>query len=451
MATPAPADLRVSENRRYLEESDGKPFFYLGDTAWELFHRLNREEAAWYFQRRAAQGFTVVQAVALAEMDGVRTPNAQGDLPFLGEDPTRPAVKDGPDNDYWDHADALIRMANEAGLVVGLLPTWGDKWKEGGGAGPRIFNPENAGIYAKWLASRYKNAAVIWILGGDRMPEKDGEREIIRAMAAGLRDGDGGRHLITWHPGGGHGSSEDWHSDFWLDFNMRQNGHNAEFESYQKTLTDYQRTDPVKPVLDGEPIYEDHPVSFNAGKFGHSVAADVRRAFYWDLFLGACGHTYGHHSVWQCFDTGRPPVNSPLMTWREALEQPGARQMAIGRKLMQSRPWFQSVPDPAMIIPEEPPSAVPGAGIRRMTATRDAAGHWAMVYCPVPRPFKINPSTLKASELQVWWFNPRTGVSSNAGRVENKKEIQFFPPDAGEFLDWVLVLDNPGANLPPPG
>ena len=33
--------LKVSENKRFLVTADGKPFFYLGDTAWELFHRLN--------------------------------------------------------------------------------------------------------------------------------------------------------------------------------------------------------------------------------------------------------------------------------------------------------------------------------------------------------------------------------------------------------------------------
>ncbi|MBZ0255609.1 DUF4038 domain-containing protein, partial [bacterium] len=37
--------LHVSENQRFLVHQDGTPFFYLGDTAWELFHRLTREEA----------------------------------------------------------------------------------------------------------------------------------------------------------------------------------------------------------------------------------------------------------------------------------------------------------------------------------------------------------------------------------------------------------------------
>ena len=59
--------LRVAANQRYLQYDDGTPLFYLGDTAWELLHRLNREEAQYYLSNRAAKGFTVIQAVALAE------------------------------------------------------------------------------------------------------------------------------------------------------------------------------------------------------------------------------------------------------------------------------------------------------------------------------------------------------------------------------------------------
>ncbi|RZK62756.1 MAG: DUF4038 domain-containing protein, partial [Pedobacter sp.] len=32
--------LKVSANNRFLVYENEKPFFYLGDTAWELFHRL---------------------------------------------------------------------------------------------------------------------------------------------------------------------------------------------------------------------------------------------------------------------------------------------------------------------------------------------------------------------------------------------------------------------------
>jgi hypothetical protein len=47
--------LRVSDNHRFLVTTSGAPFFWLGDTAWELFHRLTREEARFYFAARQRQ------------------------------------------------------------------------------------------------------------------------------------------------------------------------------------------------------------------------------------------------------------------------------------------------------------------------------------------------------------------------------------------------------------
>ena len=41
------AQFTISPNHRYLLK-EGKPFFWMGDTAWELFHRLNKEEADRY-------------------------------------------------------------------------------------------------------------------------------------------------------------------------------------------------------------------------------------------------------------------------------------------------------------------------------------------------------------------------------------------------------------------
>jgi hypothetical protein len=302
--------LKISENKRFLVTTDGKPFFWLGDTAWELFHRLNREEADRYLKNRADKGFTVIQAVALAELDGLNDPNPYGHRPLLNNDPTKPDVKDGASNDYWDHVDYIVKKAESLGLYIGLLPTWGDKYNKKWGVGPEIFTPQNAQAYGEWLGKRYKNATnIIWILGGDRPLENETHKEVNRALARGLRTGDGGAHLLTFHPTGGNGSSEHLHNDDWLDFNMRQNGHVAEFTGrYDKTRVDYDRT-PTKPVLDGEPIYEDHPVSFKAKELGHSVATDVRRPLYWNLFTGAFGHTYGHHSVWQMWQPGRNPIN----------------------------------------------------------------------------------------------------------------------------------------------
>src|ERR1019366_6034896 len=347
--------------------------------------------------------------------------------------------------------DFVVAQANQRGMSVGFLPTWGDKWNKKWGVGPEIFTPQNAAAYGEWLGKRYRDAGIIWILGGDRPVENDQQKEIIRALARGLRRGDGGAHLQTFHLTGGSGSSQWFQTDDWLDFNMRQNGHDAEFtDHYDKTPADYDRT-PVKPVIDGEPLYEDHPVSFNAKRFGYSIASDVRRPLYWDLFGGACGHTYGNHSVWQFWQSGREPVNNPIMPWAEALDESGAGQMQHAKQLLLSRPFLTRVPDDSMIVVARVPTAVPGAGRYRFVGTRDADGSYAMVYAPVGRKFKVRMDKITGPTVKAWWFNPRSGEAASIGEFPNTGERQFTPPDSGETMDWVLALDDAGKGYAPPG
>ncbi len=449
--------LKVSENKRFIVTADGKPFFYLGDTAWELFHRTNREEAERFLKNRASKGFTVIQAVALAELDGLNDPNSYGHRPLVNNDPTTPDVKDGASNDYWDHVDFIVKRAGELGMYIGFLPTWGDKYNKKWGMGPEIFTPQNAAQYGEWLGKRYKDATnIIWILGGDRPLETETHKEVNRSLARGLRKGDGGAHMITFHPTGGASSSQHLHNDEWLDFNMRQNGHVAEFTGrYDKTREDYDRT-PIKPVLDGEPIYEDHPVNFKAKEFGHSVATDVRRPLYWNLFTGAFGHTYGHHSVWQMWQPSRKPINNPLMNWAEALDQLGAAQMQHGRRLIESRPFLTRVPDDSLIVTHKPDgvdiaTALPGAGLKRFVATRDSTGSYAMVYAPTGRTFKINLTKLSGEKVRGWWFNPRDGKARLIGEWTKTNEREFITPTPGEDIDWVLVIDDASKKFAAPG
>ncbi len=448
LAQPAPGALprlKASENQRFLVTEDGRPFFWLGDTAWELFHRLNREDAERYLRNRAERRFTVIQAVVLAELDGLHDPNPYGERPFVDNDPSRPNER------YFAHVDWIVARANALGLYVGMLPTWGDKWNRKWGVGPEIFTPENAAAYGEWLGRRYRDAGIVWIVGGDRPVESDAHRAVLAAMARGLGAGDGGRHLITFHPTGGQGSATYFHAEPWLDFNMRQNGHVAEFTGrYDQTRADYDRT-PVKPVLDGEPIYEDHPIGFKQKEHGHSIAVDVRRPLYWNLFSGAFGHTYGHHSVWQMWAPGRKPVNDPLLPWSEAILQPGAAQMQHARALLESRPFLTRVPDPDLIVPDRVVTSVPGAGRYAIVATRDSGGSYAMVYAPAGRPFTVRLGALTGTTVKAWWFNPRTGQATAAGTFAKSADRPFTPPDPGEALDWVLVLDDAAKGYGAPG
>jgi hypothetical protein len=215
--------LTVSKNGRYLEYNDGRPFLYLGCTAWELFHKLSRKEATEYLGNRAKKGFSVIQAVVLAELNGCTKPDYYGDLPLTNGRPETPNEK------YFEHVDFIVNKAEELGLYIGMLPTWGDKVTSENGGEPVIFNAENAEYFGEFLGKRYKDKPVIWILGGDRNITNENVLNVWRAMAKGLKKGDGGKHLITYHPRG-EASSDYWlHNEDWLDFNLYQSGHAQHF------------------------------------------------------------------------------------------------------------------------------------------------------------------------------------------------------------------------------
>ncbi len=435
--------LKVSDDRHTLVRANGAPFFWLGDTAWMLFQRLDREQSERYLRDRAQKGFTVIQAVALGDLPGPNTRNAYGQTALLERDPRK------PNEAYFQHVDWVIERANALGLTVALLPCWGDTWGPQPGEHKAIFDVDKARAFGTFLGKRYKDADLVWVLGGDHKIDGEPQKRILRAMAEGLRAGDLGAHLITFHPPGANSSSTWLHDEPWLDFNMRQNGHAAEYDQYAKTRDDWART-PTKPVVDGEPLYEDHPLDFKQGQWGHSVAADVRRALYWDLFNGAFGHTYGHHTIWQMWAPPHDPLNDPLMTWSEALAQPGASQMGLARKLLESRPGPR-IPDDEIIVPDRVATAVPGRGRSRFVAMRDSARSWAMVYAPVGRSFRVRLDAVQAERVKASWYDPRTGQVRAIANYPGKGEQLFTPPNPGEQLDWVLVLDDASKRLPKPG
>jgi hypothetical protein len=433
--------LKVSENHRYLTNAEGQPFFYLADTAWELFHRLKREEATEYLKDRAEKRFNVIQAVALAEFNGLSVPNAYGHLPLLDNDPAK------PNEDYFKDLDWVVDQAASLGLHVGLLPTWGDKVNKKWGVGPEVFTPENAGVYGEFIGRRYKDKPIIWILGGDRPIEDDRQLAIWRAMAAGIAKGDGGNHLMTFHPMGGRSSSEWLQGDGWLAFNTLQSGHGArDLATWGRVWTDYQKQ-PTKPTLDGEANYEDHPINWMPQN-GYFNDFDVRKQAYWSVFAGACGYTYGCHDVWQFYQQGREPVSHARTNWHEAMKLPGAGQMQWLLGLILSRPYLTRVPDQSLIVSGDRSDGA------HCQATRDAEGTYALVYVPDGSAVKIDLKKLTGSGLKAWWFDPRNGGANPVGDFNNQNVQEFIPPTAakaGEANDWVLVVEDASKHYPPPG
>jgi hypothetical protein len=432
-APAARGRLQVAANHRYLQYADGTPFFYLGDTAWELFHRLNREEAVRYLEDRARKGFTVIQAVALSEMDGLSSPNAYGALPLTDKDPER------PNEAYFAHVDFIVDRAESLGLHVGFLPSWGKYWKTGAQC---IFTPAKARAYGRFLGQRYRDKPVIWILGGDQNVVTREERANLDALAAGLKDGDGGSHLITFHPRGPGQSSRQLQDATWLDFHMSQSSHaardhdNGLYAQHDLALT------PLRPTLDGEPRYEGIPVGFylrDHNRLDRFDDDDARQAAWWSVMSGACGHTYGNNNVWQMWQPGRAPAIGANIPWFEALDHPGARQVGLLRRFVEANAFQTLVPDPGLIADG------PATGPSKVKAMRAQDGSRVIVYSSRGEAFTLDQGAVKSAYVRQSWFDPRYGVSYEfrlSGQAWDGQALQTFtPPTSGRGQDWVLVLE----------
>ena len=425
----------MSENGRFLVREDGQPFFWMADTAWELIHRCSREEIELYLTTRQQQGFNVIQTVALAEINGLNDPNPYGHIPLVEGDPNQPNPK------YFEHVDYLMNRAQELGMYIALLPSWGDKlFKNSWGVGPEVLNPPNARQYGQWLGERYRDQEnIIWIIGGDRNPRENSQDvEVWRALAEGILEGVGGidNALMSFHPQpkSDGGSSTWFHEDEWLDFNMHQTGHCPNKATYRQINHDYQLM-PIKPVVDGEPLYEDHPNCFNADELGYSRAQDIRRIMYQNVFAGAFGQSYGCHAVWQMYRQGREGINYPLRPWPLALQLPMAQQVKHLKNLMLSRPFLTRIPDQSLIVNN------PQDYQKHIMATRDSEGNYAMIYLPTGGQVTLDLSILTSKNLTYLWYDPRTGAQFGTKQIEQSSATEIIAPSAGPGNDWVLIID----------
>lgn len=442
--------LRIGPNHRFLVTEDGRPFFWLADTAWRL-SILAPDEVDAYLENRVRHAFNVIQV-----HPGFQHSDYAGNPPFLNGDPGR------PNEAFWRHIDGILAKTRAHGLYVALAPLWGQEYAKAFHA-----DTEKARTFGRWIGSRYANHAhVVWIVSGEydginefRLPISTEQKAVINAVAEGLRGGHHGTQLMTIHPGVARTSSRDFHGASWLDFNMLQSGHfidcltYKQAENYALIEHDY-RLAPTKPVLDGEPIYEDTPDGVWVVKHADGPRADaaaVRRKAYWAVFAGACGHTYGHNDVYPFCHPNHPQRSSQLPQgpgphdWRTAIEATGAAQMKHLRFLVESRPFLDRIPDSSLVV------GARTGGLDHVVATRAADGSYGMMYSPCGQPLTVALDRLSGDHLAIWWYNPRTGAVEPEGRCERRGERIFAPPTSGHGQDWVLVLDDADLEYMPPG
>jgi hypothetical protein len=423
-AAPAAASgpLKVSPDGRYFVDAKGAPFFWLGDTAWPLFAQYSKAEAEAYLDNRAAKGFTVIQGVlawGLGSGFEQKAPmaNAFGHKPWIDDDPARPNPA------YFEHVDHLVAFAQRKGLVLAMLPTWGYYVKES-----PVITAKNARAYGRWLGARYKDAPnVVWVNGGDRTPT--GFEDVFRELARGLREGDGGAHLITYHPCGWRSSAQFFHGEDWLDFNMIETW--TEWSKIHPAVMSDALRSPRKPVVMGEGAYENGP-EYPQGPITPLI---VRRQAWWSVMAGGF-HTYGQNQMWR-METG----------WASTFDTPGADQVCLMRKILGEVPWWTLVPDQGLFAS--------GVGSERTlnAAMRSADGRLAVAYLSSPTTVFLHLDKIEAKDARATWINPATGERKDAGtHATGNLTGATFPAANTQFFktppfweDAVLLLEDPSA------
>jgi hypothetical protein len=406
-------------------EADGLPAYFLADTAWFVIWKGTPEQWASYLDRRAAQGFSVIQVQVLPFQ--WELPDVEGNFPFADmANPVR------PNEAYFRRVDDFVAMAAERGLRVFLAIMWG-------AVRPTHiatrFTKEQAVEYTRYAVARFGAYPVLWSLGGD--DDYTQALDKFEAMGNALEAADPYHHPTTNHLPPRLNWQFVHHDSLWHDFHMLQTGHR------RSALADigalplaYWKTG--KAVVNGEPWYEAHPAR-DTREYGPIFTPEEARYAFWVSTLSGAtmGHTYGSQGIWNWKRESDPdaelggPGVGPV--WSEALYHQGSDQCGLGARAMRSLPWWLLEPAPERIELDPPPSG------NRRPVCAVVPGSLFVAYLPDG----VGTLILKGIEPGEWrarWLDPRSGEGRDAGAVEVASDWKWRAPSPPSGEDWALIV-----------
>jgi uncharacterized protein DUF4038/collagenase-like protein with putative collagen-binding domain len=418
--------IRVEANKRHLIDAEGNPFLLQGDAAWDLITQLTQAEAELYLEDRRQKGFNAVIVRLIDHFFSPNHPNnAAGVSPFTTCDIVTHVCDFSTTNDaYFAHADWVINKAAEKGILVLLAPVYTGFDGLNEGWFQEMQNPVGTATlpaYGQYVGNRYKNFTnILWVNGGDYSPDNAG-KDLVRAVANGIRMAYPAPPLQTFH-GGRHtpalgfwGTSEAWLTvnDIYTDEN----------DVVAMASAEYNRS--TMPFFMIENRYENEPVSLPPG----ASAALVRTQAYQAALTGATGYFMGNFPVWD-FATG----------WPAALNSGAASTLKHLKNLFEARAWHTLQPDLNNQL------LTGGIGVDKDRAVAANAGTFAIAYVPAVRQITIDPSQLSGPNVQSKWCDPTNGVctAADAPFAKNSGSKNFTPVgnNSGGFGDWVLLLES---------
>ncbi|WP_274425402.1 apiosidase-like domain-containing protein [Chelativorans sp. YIM 93263] len=407
--------LVISDNKRLLEDAEGRPFLIHGDTAWSLIAELTREETLRYLSDRKKRGFNALVVSLIERKYATNAPaNAYGQPPFV-----LPGRFSRPNDAYFDHAEWVVRQAGEMGFLVLLAPAYlgFNGGEEGWYREMEAAGTDELAAYGRYVGERFgrfKN--ILWLYGGDY---DAADRDLVRAVVEGIAS-TGAKGLNTVHSAPDTITIDYWPAETWLDLDTVY----TYADVHKQVLERYRRGD-GKPILMLESTYE--------GEHG-ADALSMRGIAYGAMLAGAAGHIFGNNPIWHFSGPGIYPVD---VTWQEALSSAGAQSMTQMRTLFEGLFWWALEP-----VTDRSIFQTIGAE-EGVYAAANEDGSLAVAYLPDGAASLLVSGNLKR-DRDAQWFDPATGTFFAA--TESGSESLYEPPSprngAGD-PDWVLILRAP--------
>jgi hypothetical protein len=411
--------LRVSPNGRYVTDSAGRPFLINQASSWGLIQSLSTEDARSYLDQLAARGWNsvMVSIISYDERMPGDPPSWRGTDPFLQR-----WDFSTPNEAYFAHADTILMLARERGMLVTLVPSylgfpddptqgWADELLSSSNS------VEKSRAYGRYLGKRYKRFDnLVWVAGGDNLPARGSELEAhMRAIVEGIRTEDPD-HLWTAHWSGmdaGTVSSEN--SDF-ADL-IDLDGYYA-FNyplTYEKDLEQYSHRS-GRPLIHLDMSYET--------EWG-GEPAEIRRRAYDAILSGAAGSSFNAGPDWYLFRNFRK------------MDTPGTRETQHWFKLFSSQPWHELTPD------VDHSALTDGFG-ERGSASYVCAAHTPdyrviMAYLANGGSVTVDLGKLPGKSARVTWYDPTNGRTAGVTERAAEGRAALSAPSGHS---WVLIVES---------
>lgn len=435
--------LKTVPGKHYLVDQHGTPFFIQGDAGWLVAKQLKTADQDYYLSNRWAQGFNAIMMDMHAYYSGGgthiggKTADAYGNLPFTNTIPGPYTNLLAINPNFMTNVDHVIQRAAQYGMLVFLYPMYdgapGSKsgwWNEEQGNGSNVLYQ-----YGQWVGHHYASYSnIIYVAAGDNL-EPGYPNELWTSLAEGILSVESNA-LFTAQaaagPGGENYPARGWYSNSWCNVNSTYaRSPSYPYTTYKYALTNYM-LDPVYPSFSREPYYE------GTWYVSASTPYDIRRYAWGSVTYGEAGHFYGNvYMATYDFTNG----------WKGHLWSEGATNMTAVIKLMNTRPWWNCVPD------ANHTTITSGYGTygqeTYITCMREQTGKTVIAYVPegsmIPT---VDMTRISGTMANAWWYNPRNGDATAIGTYSTTGTRTFTPPDTN---DWVLVLDDKSQAYPPPG